>query len=593
MPTIQVPWLLVGFVLLVLVFKVIMSIINADKGFDLTDEGCYMLWYTYPDKDPNPFYYFHKMVLGFLPFIDWNIISLRVLKSLSDLLVVGLISLVVYQNLGARFKGIGNMLFLVGVAGFGYYSTIFSRIFYEGDMSYLFTVLALSLPLLFIQPMHRGKLWLGLLFSGMFIGLLFFNKFSASVLSLVIVVALSLFITRKGYGILASLLGVCVGVLLFFVATGYSPAEWYKEYQDGYKYVIEPLGYNPLHLIIFYAVDGIVLLVMALLPLGTFGFVRLVSRKLGVWGHPNVVFTLLLVSFYILYWLSLPKPFSDAHYQYQSMLLNYWYVPMVSLVLYLFFVVGGFKQYSKEERIVMLLLLLMPLVSMVGTGTSLAVSVSAYLVPWCSILGLLLLQYFTKALIPATLLVGCLVVGAFGYFHLEHPFRLNATMAQQNVKLQGPNEEIWVDSTLATFVSNTKAALQKEGFTDNYPIVALCNMPGLVYLVGGYSPATPWYFDAEWLGDPDYNQKLHNTNCLNIGRIKQLESRPPVFLINSSLIDIDGQCLEANGFFLENDYRKVGEVYYPYEEYDRATGLRGPNKILVFVPETPFNQLGF
>lgn len=581
---------MVGFLLFVLIYKVVMSLLIANKGFDLTDEGCYMLWYTYPDKDPNPFYYFHRIILGLLPFIDWNIVSLRVLKAVSDLMVVGLVSLVVYRNMASRFKGFANGLFLLGIAGLGYYTTIFSRIFYEGDMSYLFTVLSVGIPLLFIKPEYRKWLMLGLVKSGVFIGLLFFNKFSASLLSFVLVVGLSLWVTRRPWGILASALGIVIGVSLFFLVTGYTPSQWYQEYQDGYTYVIEPLGYNPLHLLAFYAVDGVVLLVLALLPLGLFSLSRFIGRKMGVWAYPHMVFTILLVLCYAAYWSLLPKPFSDAHYQYQSLLLNYWYVPLVSMVLYLFFMVGSFKQYGAEERLVMLALLLMPLVSMVGTGTSLSVSASAYLVPWFGIAGLLLVRCFIGGMVPMVILLGVLVNGAFTYFHFSHPFRLNATMAQQNVELDGPNEHILVDSTLATFVNETKGHLAEAGIEEGYPIVALCNLPGLVYLLDGYSPATPWYFDADWLNEPEYNQKLHHTNCLNIDRIKQFESRPPVFLVNSSIIGIEEPCLEENGFFLDTDYQKVGEVYYPYEQYDRGEGIKWPERILVFVPKSPYRQ---
>jgi hypothetical protein len=581
----KLPWVLAGFMLFVLVYKVVMAFVISNKGFDLTDEGCYMLWYTYPDKDPNPFYYFHKIVLGFLPFIDWNIISLRILKIVSDLAVVGLVSAVLYRNLPSNLKGFGHAVFLLGASGLGFYSIIYSRIFYEGDMSYLFAVLALGIPLLFIHPEQRKKLLIGLFVSGIFIGLQFFNKFSASVVSLVIVVALSHYLTHKASGLLVLLVGIVAGVVLFMGLTGYSPAAWYQEYQEGYKYVIEPLGYNPLHLLVFYAADGLVLLVLALLPLGAFAVLRFVGRKINIWGGSHLIFTAIVSVFYGLYYLLLPHPYSDAHYQYQSMLLNYWYMPAMSLALYLFFMVDGIKGYTKQEWLVMLLLLLMPLVSMVGTGTSLAVSASAYLVPWFGILGLLLLKHFTRSLGPAIVLLGVMIISAFTYFHFTQPFRLNATIGQQQVPLTGPNEQIKVDGTLATFVTSAKAVLQQEGISEGYPIVAMHNLPGLVYLVGGYSPATPWYFDAEWLNDPEYNLKLHNTNCLNIGRIKQFESRPPVFMINAYMLDEVKPCLLKHGFDLSSQNYSSQSVLNPFVRKEQLVfGRIASDSTLIFIP---------
>ena len=581
----KLPWFLVGFLLFVLVYKVAMAFAISNQGFDVTDEGCYMLWYTYPDKDPNPFYYFHKIVLGFFPFIDWNVFSLRILKIVSDLVVVGLVAAVLYRNLPGNQKGLAAAAFLLGASGLGFYSIIYSRIFYEGDMSYLFAVMALGMPLLYLQPEKRKRLLVALLVSGTFIGLQFFNKFSASVVSVAVVGVLSIYLTRKLWGVLVLLGGIAAGVALFFAVTGYSPVAWYQEYQNGYRYVIEPLGYNPLHLLVFYAVDGLVLLLLALLPLGAFALLRIVGQKINVWGAPHLIFTTLVCVFYGLYYLLLPHPYSDAHYQYQSMLLNYWYVPAVSLALYLLFMVNGVKGYTKQEWLVMLLLVLMPLVSLVGTGTSLAVSVSAYLVPWFGILGLLLVKHFNRSLVPAMVLLGVMIISAFTYFNFTQPFRLNATINQQQVPLTGPNEEILVDGTLATFVNYTKALLQQKGIPDGYPIVALHNLPGLVYLVGGYSPATPWYFDAAWLNDPEYNQKLHNTNCLNIGRIKLFESRPPVFMINAYMLKEVNPCLLQHGFDLSSQNYSSQPVLNPYiEKEQRVFGQVMSDSILIFIP---------
>jgi hypothetical protein len=255
--------------------------------------------------------------------------------------------------------------------------------------------------------------------------------------------------------------------------------------------------------------------------------------------------------------------------------------------------VDGVKGYTKQEWIVMLFLLLMPLVSMVGTGTSLAVSASAYLVPWFGILGWLLVKYFTRSLAPTIVLAGVMIVSAFTYFHFNQPFRLNATIGQQQVPVDGPNEQILVDSTLATFVNNTKAVLNQENIPNGYPIVALHNLPGLLYLLGGYSPATPWYFDAEWLNDPDYNQKLHNTNCLNIGRIKQFESRPPVFLINAYMLKVVTPCLLQHGFDLANTntYEAPIEVLNPVVRKENETFYRVySDSMLIFIPKRPYTQ---
>lgn len=576
---------------IVLALKIAFSLFIANRGFDLTDEGCYMLWYQYPDKDPNPFYYFHKMVLGFFPFINWDIVSLRMLKMASDLSITVLIAAALYRNLPNGAKHLSSFCFLLGVAGLGYYSIIYSRIFYEGDMSYFLAVMALGIPLLFLRQEHRIGFFVSLVISGVFVGLQFFNKFSASIVSLLLVCALSVYLTRKGWGLLATLAGVAIGVLLFFVATGYMPKQWLQEYLNGYKYVIEPLGYNPLHLLLFYAFDGMVLLVLVLLPLGLFALVRFMAQKLWQRQVGHLVFTLIVTLLYGLYYLLLPHTYSDAHYHYQSLLLNYWYVPIASVVVYLFFMVGTPRGYSKEEIVVLLSLLLMPFVSLVGTGTSLAVSASAYLIPWYGILGWLMVRHFTLRLLPAMGLIACIAIVAFVCFHVQYPFRLNASVGQQKVLLKAPQEEIYVDSTLATFVSNTKSILKAANIPDGYPIVALHNLPGLVYLLGGYSPATPWYFDAAWLNEPEYNEKLHDANCQNLARIKQFENRLPVFLIDEYALSAVTPCLLNNGFNLSGEqYHPPMAKFNPFLARERSVLNRQiSDSLLIFIPidQTP------
>lgn len=578
-------WTLVCSLLAILVAKVIATIWTANMGFDLTDEGVCLLWYAYPDKDPNPFYYFHKIVLGLFPFIEWNIISTRLLKVISELSVLGIVVALVYDKLEASFKTFSNAALVLGISGLGYFALVYAKVFFEGDMSYLFVLLAWGLPLLFLKERKRKLLWFAVLVSGAIVGLQFFNKFSASVLSFALVVILLGYFTRKVSYILILLVGVALGVTSFFLITGYQPQVWYQEYLDGYTYVLAGLEYDPISLLLFYLVDGLALLTLALLPLVLFSLLRYLAKQTVAWSRPHLVFAIImLLSYVACYWL-LPSAYSDARYIEQTLMFNYWYTPLVSLVLYLFFWVGSYKDHSKEANALLILLLLSPLVSLAGTGSSLAMSAASYIIPWFGILAYLFVRYYSAALVPGLYVVAFTVVGGFVYFQMESPFRYVQPVSEQTEIVHGPHEDIYVDADLAAFVNNTKAELNKAGIPGGYPMVALHNLPGLVYLLDGYSPATPWYFEVGWLNDASMNDNVAQVNCLNIGRISMFESRPPVFLINASMLGLVKPCLVGHQFDLDVDYRAPKAVVNPYLSMEnKAFSKQTNDSLLIFIP---------
>lgn len=542
---------------LVVLVKTGLALWFVRSGFDLTDEGCYMLWYKYPDTDPHPFYYFHKMVLGFLPFVDWDIISLRLLKFVGDWVVILLISGLIWRVVKR------DALFIIAAVGLGFCTTIFSRIFYEGDMSHLLVVLSLSIPFFFYQDDKPKRFSWGILLGAVFIGLQFFNKFSASVVSFGLLLAVIFYLKRGWVPIINLLAGTVIGAVLFFMATGYSPAGWWAEYKAGYMYVIEPLGYDPLGLLLYYGVDMMMLLFLSLVPLLINRLIRRLNTSEVIERNASVLFAGVVMLFMVVYYVFLPRPYSDAHYQHQSVLLNYWYVPMIAGLLYQFFYANR-HAFSRVERALMVILFLMPGISLVGTGTSMAVSLSAYLSPWFGLLVFLYLRsdmpkfrYYYAMLAAGTLLM-------FSYFQLAEPFRQVLPVTEQNQAVEGPNETIYLGKYHAGFVAETKAILQDASVPPQYPMVALHNLPGLVYLVGGYSPATPWYVDVSWLEYDSYVAQTRDFNCLHIGRIKLFERRLPVFMIHTkALADIQA-CLKTHGFDLKKDYQKPVAVYDPF-----------------------------
>lgn len=167
-------------------------------------------------------------------------------------------------------------------------------------------------------------------------------------------------------------------------------------------------------------------------------------------------------------------------------------------------------------------------------------------------------------------------------------------MYYPRVEVQGPNETILLDTTTALFVNSTKEILDNAKIEAGYPLVALHDIPGLVYLVGGYSPATPWYFSVLDARQNELNGMMKEFNCLHIGRIKLFEERQPVFMINQLSFYSTLPCIKKHGFDLEEDYELPHKVINPTIRNQIARFSKGASDtLLIFIPKRPYTQTSF
>lgn len=576
--------LLLALLAVIFAFKLFVLLYFINAGFDFTDEGIVMLWFAYPEADPNPFYYFHIMVSRFLPFIEWNLINTRLATIVSELVVIGVIGAVV-----RRYTQVPKLL-AWGVVSLGFFMSILSRAYYEGDISYLFTTISLSVPLLFYREESNKKMLWGALIAGVFIGLQFFNKFSSSLLNFVFVLGALTYLQQGWRALLGLLVGTVAGLSAFFPVTGYAPTEWWAEYQLGYELVVESLGYDIGGLLLFYSVDAVLVTALAILPVGL-AYLAKRSMKLGTEGLANAL-VIATSTLMVVYYLLLPWPYSDAHYHLHSLLINYWFIPLVAGILFVLFNTPLLK-LTRIKQVLLFFLLMIPAVSMVGTGTSLAVSIIAYLIPWFGLFMILAYWFFRPVLVKHTAVLAVLVTMIFTCFQVIEPYRMLAPIYQQTNKIDGPRETVYLADEEWNFVNDTKEYLQAEGMPRKYPIVALYNQPGLVYLVGGYSPATPWYWDVSWLKDENAPlvQDVHDFSCMHLGRVKLFENRLPIFMIHSKFKEQLRVCMEDNGFFLERDYKEPFIINDPLlEKQHRYTTMDGATTLEIYVPRQPMTN---
>jgi hypothetical protein len=578
--------------LLLLLGKVIATVYFSDRTFDFTDGGCYMLWYSYPDKDPHPFYYFHKIILGIAPFIDWNIISLRLLKMTSEVVVILAMSFAVYQNVKSfAAKGAKTFLFIFSFIGLAYFSSWFSWIFYEGDMTYLLAVVSISLVFGTINTQRKGLFPAALLVAGATTGIQFFNKFSTSIL-LLIAILIIVQLIRKGWkNHVAYFSGVVIGVGVFFLITGYTPERWWQEYLDGYKYLIEPLGYHPLRLIWMYILVLWPLPLIALTPIVLKKSLGKLTKFVGVTMAPSILFAGSLLFILVLFYFTFPTQYLNLDNPDVSKLFYYWYFPLLSFFIFLGNHYIQYKGLSKQQWMLVIIWFILPAMVFVGTFTPAALSLASFLVPWYGLLCYFIVRHYTPAFnysIAVIAFVSCFV---FFSNHVQRPYWTNKPLYYPRVEVQGPNETIMLDTVTAHFVNSTKEILKRAKIEPGYPIVALHDIPGLVYLVGGYSPATPWYFNVLDTRQGELKGMMKKFNCLHMGRIKLFEERQPVFMINQTSFYGTFPCIKQHGFDLDEDYELPQKVTNPTIRNRIARFRKGASDtLLIFIPKRPYTQ---
>jgi hypothetical protein len=78
----------------------------------------------------------------------------------------------------------------------------------------------------------------------------------------------------------------------------------------------------------------------------------------------------------------------------------------------------------------------------------------------------------------------------------EAPYRVRpGGLAQQTqlTEVGNPATHLRLDPPLATFLTDLRRLASDNGFRPGDDVIALFDMPGVVFALGGRSPATPWF----------------------------------------------------------------------------------------------------
>ena len=150
------------------------------------------------------------------------------------------------------------------------------------------------------------------------------------------------------------------------------------------------------------------------------------------------------------------------------------------------------------------LLLSLPYIGAFGTTNNINQNTFYQLVPWFLVGGLLLSEldrtwshrWFSRL---GLLFLSGVSVGQLYTGYWLQPYRVAGTRAEQTLPTPiGPSgSQLRLNSATHAFVTNSRSILDENGFRQGDDILAMFNMPGFVFAMGGVSPGHPWYFSGD------------------------------------------------------------------------------------------------
>lgn len=241
-----------------------------------------------------------------------------------------------------------------------------------------------------------------------------------------------------------------------------------------------------------------------------------------------------------------------------------------------------FSSHSRREIILVCFMLFMiPIGGAAGTNNPLPLQCTQQIYAWFAIF-FLLTYYLTKQtefVLPQRIWVIVISLFAFSqiyYGYVYNTFRINGSLFDQKYEIKNlPRAEgMLFDTRTKTMVQKINNLLhERTNFTEGDPIVALTYSPGLVYLLGGISPYSPYYKNESSYAD---------RNCNNIVRASLPNIENTIVMdFNDRRIKPDLiNCFLMQGIDLASDYVQIGSVPFYNGKKGRKLAIYAPKHLL-------------
>ncbi len=535
---------------------------STNRGFDLGDEGLYMLSLSDPEhyKVLAHGYFLNKL----LPISKFTIPISRTISICLELAGGLVFSWGLFKWLSSRLSSV-SFWAIWALVLLGSFQSILARCVSYNDLVNFFGLTSAGV-LLYSLAIPTGKKQLLLWALSAFL-LTFCTIFKAPVtisLSVLFITVATIYgdsakMHQFGRALVTWIFGATFTALTYTIL--YSGFGWIDLIAQ-VKQTADLLNYRPSDLVLMYIIyDGLPNLIFVGIGAGVFALVSYVAKRiapsqqllgfvlaagivitLGKWGINQ--FKILLV------------PEEQAIYFYL------WLVIGVVLFLLHQLYRQSLSTHRKPLIVIALFLLALPVAMIGGTNGFITETLPTYFIPWFGLSAIAIVYLANKELpfVKYPILITILAVATTLQFvesKMIHPFGTanSSSIFEQNEGLY-TKDGILVDKPTMIFLDKYMAVMQQHKVDAHTPIIGLNYMPGLVYLAGGYSPGAPFY-----IYHPDFN----NYNCHFINQSAAAGIQPVVMYRNSTQLEVM-QCLEQAGLGFPDSYTAAPPIPDPYAE---------------------------
>ena len=568
----RVAVLVIGISAAVIAFWVTAALLMTGRGFDLTDEGYYLLSYRWWSSTPRTFTGVQYLYGPVFELFGYDVRALRAFRLLT---ILGTHAIFAWAFMTwLRSQGIPAVarpvwmwaggLAIVASGGITYGRLPLSPGY--NDVALLGSLLLVAVVLRTLVGVRQfdGRLpWAPAVAAPPVMLVMVLAKWASGVIVIVFIGVLALFALRA--------IRPVAGVRRWLVIAACSTAASLlvaNVVVGGFGSAIPPIvrinrlvassTNSPATLIWKYVTSGMNLVALSLLvcavPLAL-GLAAMVASRLG---HRRTSFGVAVATpfvvvgtaMFLLHGSSLGAQVS----RYSACLVGLAFLVLAALLLNREDIASGRSTERDGTLAVLILLVCLPPVQAFGTGNPLfAIAVDEF-AAWMALFVLacgVLVPGRTRVFIGVTTLCAVVVAGVSGGFGLlVEPYRTAAFVdATTKIEGSGPAADLKVGEDEAQDLARVRMALNGQ-VLDGRPMVAYDELPGLVFALGGRSVGEAWYSRLD--------RERSAANLRDACRHgNPWGDRQPIVLYNRRPAAVDVDALAACGIDLRADYRHI------------------------------------
>ena len=483
-------------------------VFNVNKGYNLLDEGFYLLSGAHPADTHQQLssfsFYLHLLML-----LSSNIIFLRLSTLILSIASICLLAFACTKIISE--KRIILLLMIVSMIAVSTISFMFPVEPNYNTLTILGSTIYLSLLILLLtanKTCYDNMILFLLGFSAVFV---FFNKFSTGlILILLSVIAYSLNNIKIKHISLSGLFSLVAGLSCHFVIY-FSLLQSWPLFLSSYKAGLLAMkilqsNHNILNLLQLYCQQFQELLkftynryqfiIYILVGVMLLRSIQLFSR---LWFLRSIISYGMLVTFLVLSYRIDSSWESTRFIQLSSFYL--FGLLLMSLIQLTYFDFRQLKKPNFKNTIHCFLLVSLfftPFFIALGTNNPIYMQILLSCFLWMPLYIFLSLR--NSEVIGKTFtyfgIAGISILSLhYSIYNLkEMPYGLYGNLSAQKYSTTVNNTKLYLDQNSKYIIDNTRNQLEKCGFKANDYLISLTDVPGLTYAVKARSPACPWYF---------------------------------------------------------------------------------------------------